>query len=234
MPETPRERRKLQKPEANETLASRIRNSLSDAITAGAISPGTQIDEQEVAERFGASRTPVREALRELASTGLVTIEPRRGARVMELTLERIGEMFEVMAEIEAMCARIASDRMTMLERSHLHDLHQSSHALVQAGDVDGYDAINQQFHAAIYASTHSNFLLELANGLRQRVAPFRRAQFRGVQRLAISFAEHGEILKSIFAKDSETAAKQMRAHMLVAGAVYTKYAFDHPLRHTP
>jgi DNA-binding GntR family transcriptional regulator len=82
----------------NETLASQIRNSLADDITSGIIAPGSQIDEHEIAERFGASRTPVREALRELASSGLVTIEPRRGARVVELTLERIGEMFEVMA----------------------------------------------------------------------------------------------------------------------------------------
>ena len=216
---------------ANETLASQIRNCLADDITSGAIAPGTQIDEQEVAERFGASRTPVREALRELASSGLVTIEPRRGARVVELTLERIGEMFEVMAEIEAMCVRIATDRMTTMERYQLHHLHNLSHKHVLDENVDEYDATNKQFHTTIYTGTHSSFLVEMASNLRQRIAPFRRAQFRGIQRLLISYEEHTAILNSIFAKDSQTAANLMRAHMLVAGAVYTRYSYERPSR---
>ncbi len=209
----------------SETLATQIRNSLADEITAGVLAPGSQIDEQEIAQRFGASRTPVREALRELASSGLVTIEPRRGARVVELTLERIGEMFEVMAEIEAMCVRLATERMTTMERFYLHELHQNALAMVMAENIDGYDSYNQKLHAAIYAGTHSRFMVELVTGLRQRIAPFRRAQFRGIQRLKISYAEHDLILKCIFSKDGEAAAKQMRAHMLVASAVYTRYA---------
>lgn len=215
----------------NETLASRIRNSVADDITSGALAAGSQIDEQEIAERFGASRTPVREALRELASSGLITIEPRRGARVVELTLERVGEMFEVMAEIEAMCVRMATERMTTMERFHLHDLHESSQKMVLEEDIDRYDGINQQIHAAIYTGTHSRFLVELVTGLRFRIAPFRRAQFRGIQRLKISYEEHGQILRCIFSKDSENAAKNMRAHMLVAGAVYTRYAHENSPR---
>jgi DNA-binding GntR family transcriptional regulator len=214
---------------STETLAAQIRDSLADEITCGALAPGSQIDETEIAQRFGASRTPVREALRELASSGLVTIEPRRGARVVALTLDRIGEMFEVMAEIEAMCVRQATYRMTTMERFTLHDLHQTSLSMVTAENIDGYDAYNQQFHAAIYAGTHSQFLIELVTGLRHRIAPFRRAQFRGIQRLKISYEEHGMILKAMFSKDGDTAAKEMRAHMLVASAVYTRYAHEHP-----
>jgi DNA-binding GntR family transcriptional regulator len=214
--------------EGGETLSSRIRTVLADAITAGRIAPGAQIDEQELAERFGASRTPVREALRELAATGLVIIEPRRGARVVEMTLSRIGELFEIMAEIEAICVRFATHRMSVQERSALSHLHAEALPLAQAGDIDGYDRCNQAFHAAIYSATHNRELRDHALALRRRVAPFRRAQFRGVERLKASWAEHDVILQQIFSGDGEAAARLMRAHMLMASTVYADYASSH------
>jgi DNA-binding GntR family transcriptional regulator len=223
-PEVPFDQRESAR-EGNETIASQIRTSLADAITSGRMAPGTEIDEQEVAQRFGASRTPVREALRELASSGLVIIEPRRGVRVVEMTLDRIGEMFEVAAEIESVCARFATYRMTALERFELQRLHNQSYEPAIAGDVDRYDAINRLFHAKIYKVTHSAFLCEHAAGLRMRLAPFRRAQFRGERRLKLSYDEHAAILDSIFAGDGEAAAKLMRAHILIASAVYAAYA---------
>ncbi|HQT47135.1 MAG TPA: GntR family transcriptional regulator [Acidocella sp.] len=213
--------------ENGETIASQIRSSLADAITSGRMAPGTEIDEQEIAQRFKASRTPVREALRELASSGLVIIEPRRGVRVVEMTMNRIGEMFEVMAEIEAVCVRMATHRMTTLERLALNRLHVDSYPLVQAGDVDRYDALNKRFHAQIYQATHNTFLSEHAAALRVRLGPFRRAQFRGNRRLVLSFEEHSRILESIFSGDGEAAAKSMRAHIMLASAVYVSYAQD-------
>ena len=209
------------------TIARQIRMTLADAIISGRFAPGAEIDEQELADRFGASRTPVREALRELASSGLVIIEPRRGARVVEMTLDKIGEMFEVTSEIEAMCARFATYRMTAHERFELRNLHNLSQALALAGDIDRYDAINREFHTKLYESTHNTFLCEHAMGLRTRLAPFRRAQYRSEQRLKQSYDEHAAILASIFAGDGESAAKLMRAHILVANAVYAAYVQD-------
>jgi DNA-binding GntR family transcriptional regulator len=206
------------------TIASQIRMDLADAIISGRLAPGAEIDEQEIADRFGASRTPVREALRELASSGLVIIEPRRGARVVEMTLDKIGEMFEVTSEIEAMCTRFATYRMTAHERFELRNLHNLSYASAIAGDIDQYDAINRQFHMKIYESTHNMFLNEHAMGLRTRLAPFRRAQLRSEQRLRQSYEEHAAILSSIFSGDGESAAKLMRAHILVANAGYAAY----------
>ena len=206
------------------TIASQIRMNLADAIISGRLAPGAEIDEQELAGRFGASRTPVREALRELASSGLVIIEPRRGARVVEMTLDKIGEIFEVTSEIEAMCARFATYRMTAYERFELRNLHHLSHASAIEGDIDRYDAINRQFHTKIYESTHNLFLCEHAMGLRMRLAPFRRAQFRNEQRLQQSYEEHRAILARIFEGDGESAAKLMRAHILVANTGYAAY----------
>lgn len=206
-------------PAAATTLAETIRVALAGDIIAGRLAPGTEIEEQQAAERFGASRTPVREALRDLASAGLVTIEPRRGVRVATLTLERLGEMFEVMAETEAMCARLATHRMTAPERFGLQALHEQSAAAVAAGDVDGYDALNREFHSAIYRCTHNAYLAEHVQALRLRLAPFRRAQFHGKDRLRRSFAEHEAVLRQVLRGDGEEAGRQMRAHMLTAGA---------------
>ncbi len=99
-------------------LSDRIRDALTDAIASGSIAAGTALDEQNLAQRYGASRTPVREALRQLAASGLVEIRPRRGVVVARLTPQRIADMFETTAEIEAMCARLATYRMTPLERA--------------------------------------------------------------------------------------------------------------------
>jgi DNA-binding GntR family transcriptional regulator len=210
--------------EAGETIASRIRTNLADAITSGRIAPGSEIDEQDLARRFGASRTPVREALRELASAGLVIIEPRRGARVVEMTADRIGELFELMAEIEAVCVRFATHRITVKERAALSHIHATAMKKVQAGDLDGYDRLNQDFHAAIYGATHNAELQTHALALRQRGAPFRRAQFRGLERLRASWNEHNAILQCIFGGDGDAAARLMRAHMLRAGNMYMDY----------
>ncbi|RAI60113.1 GntR family transcriptional regulator [Roseicella frigidaeris] len=201
------------------TLSEGIRTALAEEIIAGRLPPGAEIDEQQAALRFGASRTPVREALRELAAAGLVEIEPRRGVRVAALTLERLGEMFEVMAETEAMCARLATHRMTAPERFALQSLHERSAAAAAAGEVPAYDALNREFHSALYRCTHNRFLVEHVQALRLRLAPFRRAQFHGEDRLRRSFAEHGAVLRAVLRGDGEAAGQEMRAHMLTAGA---------------
>lgn len=206
------------------TLAEAIRVKLADEITSGQLAPGTEIDELRVAERFGVSRTPVREALRDLAAVGLVVIEPRRGVRVATLTADRLGEMFEVMAETEALCARLATYRMTAVERLALQALHHQSLEAAERGDVDSYDALNRDFHSALYRGTHNAFLADHAAALRLRLAPFRRAQFRGKQRLVRSYEEHEFLMQQILRGDGEEVARLMRAHMMTASATLLDY----------
>lgn len=203
------------------TLSEAIRLSLADDITSGRLLPGTEVDEQSIGERFGASRTPVREALRQLASTGLVSLEPRRGARVAMLTVDRLSEMFEVMAETEALCAQLATNRATGAERVALRASHEQSCELVEGRHVHRYDEHNKAFHLAIYDATHNAFLAEHAAGLRLRLSPFRRAQFQGPDRLRQSFEEHASLLQQMMRGDGEEASRVMRAHMLTAGAEY-------------
>ena len=214
--------------EERELLSDRIRNALTDEIGAGVLAAGTALDEQQLADRFGASRTPVREALRQLAVSGLVEIRPRRGVVVTRMTAERIMDMFETMAEIEAMCVRLATYRMTPLERSHLLRLHDDLRTMVEAGDYDAYDTFNREFHESIYRATHNDFLAEQAMAVRTRLSAFRRTQLRQGNRIVRSRDEHDGVMEAISHGDGELAARRMRAHMLNAASALDRYIAAH------
>src|SRR3954466_489111 len=209
-------------------LSEQIRKALTDEIASGALRPGEPLDEQHLADRFGASRTPVREALRQLAVTGLVEIRPRRGVIVAQVTTEMIMDMFETTAEIEAMCVQLATYRMTPLEFSHLLELHESSKAFVERSDLDGYDNFNRAFHEAIYAATHNAFLAEQAIAIRVRLRAFRRTQLRQSGRIARSREEHDGILTAIAQGNGDEAGRRMRAHMLNAASALGRYIRAH------
>ncbi|MGU3538577.1 GntR family transcriptional regulator [Methylobacterium sp. A54F] len=218
----------VQLAEGRSLLSDQIRNALTDEIAAGTLAAGTALDEQDLADRFGASRTPVREALRQLAFNGLVEARPRRGMVVTRMTPERIMDMFETTAEFEALCVRLAAYRMTPLELSGLMALHESSGPMVEAADYDAYDGLNRAFHEALYAGTHNGFMAEQALALRSRLSAFRRTQLRQGERIRRSRAEHGEILAAIAEGDGEAAARRMRAHMLNAASALGRYIADH------
>lgn len=208
-------------------LSDRIRNALTDEIASGALVAGSALEEQQLADRFGASRTPVREALRQLVVSGLVEVRGRRGLVVARMTPERIMDMFETSAEVEAMCVRLATYRMTPLERSDLIELHDSSLAMVEANDVDAYDAFNRLFHEGIYSATHNAFMAERAQEVRARLSAFRRTQLRQGDRIRKSRDEHDSIMQAIAEGDGDTASRRMRAHMLNAAAALRRYIDD-------
>lgn len=196
------------------TLADRLRASLADQIVSGELRPGTRLDEVELAKRVGMSRTPVREALKALAGMGLVEQRPHKGVVVALPTSERIAEMFEVMAEIEATCARLAAIRMQGAERRALERLHLQSLQLVQQGDLGGYTSFNNDFHGVIYRGSKNSFLEETARSVRRRVMPYRQSQFRMVGRLGSSHAEHDAVVSAILRGDGEAAEEAMRTHV--------------------
>lgn len=207
-----------------QTLAEQLRLQLADEIVAGRLAPGARLDESELAGRFGVSRTPVREALRELAANGLVEARPHRGVIVGRVTPERLAEMFDVMAELEAVCARLAARAMTSVERRRLERLHDGCRALVVDGDPAAYHTANERFHSAIYEGGHNRFLVETTLGVRARLAPFRRAQFRTIGRLARSHEEHDRIVAAILRGDGDAAAAAMRSHITSVNDAFGDY----------
>lgn len=198
------------------TKAHEIYLALADDIAHGRLPPGTPLEEVGIAARFAVSRTPIREALRQLERSGLVEARPHRGALVRDVPEQQLDDMFAVMAELEAVCARWAATAMTSGERRVLRAAHERAAALVKGGDRAGYVAANDDFHSTVYAGAHSDYLAELAQAARQRVAPFRRAQFDDLGRLGKSHAEHGAVIQAIERADGQAAYDCMRAHIAV------------------
>jgi DNA-binding GntR family transcriptional regulator len=195
-----------------------LRERIEDEIAMGIIAPGIRLDETELADRFGVSRTPVREALIQLASAGVLELRPRRGAVVPELTPHRLVEMFEVMAELEAMCGRLAARRMSVADHEQLVRAHESCGAALTAENPDDYYHQNEVFHHVIYAGSKNSFLAEQASALHRRLHPYRRLQLRVRNRMRTSNSEHQQIIEAILAGAPELAAESLRTHVLVQG----------------
>jgi DNA-binding GntR family transcriptional regulator len=210
-------------------LADRLRWQLEEEIATGRLPGGMRLDESGLARRFGVSRTPVREALGSLASAGLVETRPRQGAVVAGLSLGDLIQMFEVMAELEALCTRLAARRMTEAERRHLEG---TLHACFDAADPsrpnDYYEA-NLAFHEAIYAGSHNPYLAEQTRQLRNRLQPYRRTQLTGPGRIETSCREHAEIVEAIRHADAISAEGAMRRHVTIQADTFAELAAHLP-----
>jgi DNA-binding GntR family transcriptional regulator len=202
-----------------ETWSDALAEHLARQIATGALPPGAPLDEARLAERHGISRTPVREAIRHLVAIGLAEPSPPRGTRVARPDPDRLAEMFAVLAELEALSAALAAERMRPAERRALAGRHQAMAAPLRAGDAAAYRAANLAFHAAIAEGARNAYLAELASGTRLRLAPFRGARFETPDGMARSHAEHGEILDALIAGDRAATAEAMRRHIARTGS---------------
>ena len=200
------------------TGGSRLRDAIEGLIATGALAPGERLDETQLAARFSVSRTPVREALHQLAAAGIVHIRPRRGAVVANIEPSRLVEMFEVMGELEALAGRLAARRLTQAGRAAIEEALAACREAAGRADPDAYYAQNERFHTAIYAASANAFLCEQATALHRRLRPYRRLQLRVGTRLKSSLAEHERIAAAIVAGDGQGAARELRAHIVVQG----------------
>lgn len=210
-------RRQPEAATAGPTLAATLHTRLEAEIAKGLIEPGARLDEQEIAQRFGVSRTPVREAFRLLASDELVELRGRQGATVRRLSMQTLIEMMQVMGELEGLCARLAARRITEAQGQRLNVLHQALLAQAEGGADAFYDA-NMDWHEAIYEAASNAFLADQTRRLRNRVAAYRRRVTRMPTRVADTIAEHEAIMAAILAHDPEAAHRAMRAHLTLLG----------------
>jgi DNA-binding GntR family transcriptional regulator len=210
---------------ARGSMADSVCQRIADDIALGHFAPGTKLDEVMLSERFSVSRTPVREALKQLAVMGLVHCRPNRGSVVAAMSAEQLDQIFEAIGELEAACARHAAIRMTPDDRALLVELQQEGRSAMQARDFTRYDAANLALHSAIIRCSYNPVLIELAGGLRHRVSPFRRTQFRNLERMGESFEEHTIIVEAILAFDAAVAYRQMRGHLQSARTATSRVA---------
>src|SRR2546429_1420531 len=164
----------------------RLKQAIEDAVIAGDFLPGDRLDEASLAERFGVSRTPIREALLQLGAEGFIDVRPRRGAIVSVPSPTGLFEMFETMAEIESACGRLAARRLTPESDAAMEAAHRGCEAAAREGDSEKYYAVNRAFHEAIYCASRNGFLADQAFALDNRLWHYRRYLIRARIRMLI------------------------------------------------
>lgn len=202
----------------NPTLAEKLASAIADGILSGTLRPGLRLDESSLALQHGVSRTPVREAFRLMAANNLVELRGRQGATVRSIKAQVLIEMFQVMAELEGLCARLAARRVSPGWAEQISEIHQRLVAASKSGDIDEFYDINQEFHEAIYEASRNVFLAEQTRKLRNQVAAYRRRVTHMPNRITDTIREHEAIMQAILARDPERAHSTMRDHVNLLG----------------
>jgi DNA-binding GntR family transcriptional regulator len=216
------ERRRLDPPASSGTRAVReeislsgeIANKLEEEILRGRVRPGHRLDERELSERYGVSRTPVREALQRLAASGLAVARGRQGLQVAQLSVADLLDGLSVVAQLEALAASQAARRILPEQRKLLQAAHEACEAAVARSDVDEFYDANLAFHAMVVAASHNRVLQDEIRRLSLRTAPYRRAITFQPGRMTGSIPEHADIMQAIFANDGSRAAELMTRHI--------------------
>ena len=200
------------------TLHLDVTERLRDMIVEGELAPGERIDEKMLCELFQLSRTPVREALKVLASEGLVDLLPNRGTRVSEITACEVRELFEVASGLERMAAEASAELATDKELADLRRMHTSMERYYRAGRRSDYFRLNQRIHNSVIALARNGVLSTIHSALMTKV---RRARYQAImsqERWDESMHEHEELLKALEARNGPRAGNILRTHVLNTG----------------
>lgn len=205
--------------EEAESLHGRVVDELRQRILSRRLKPGERLVEGRLAEELGVSRNPVREAIRVLASEGLVEVSARRGASVATMTLQEARETIEVRALLEGQNARLAARRHDKEVIKRIEAVLSKGSLAVAQGRVEQLSSLNQQFHRELAAASQNTVLGDLLKRLRERTAMLFSPTDPRQQRRA--WDEHAGILRAIIDGEERLAAKLAAEHVLRAGADY-------------
>lgn len=194
----------------HDEMVSRLRALITD----GALRPGSRIDERELCGRFGVSRTPLREALKVLASEGLVELLPHRGSRVTRLSAPELRDAFEIVAALEAVAGELACQRITDAQIDEIAAVHARMEAHYRSGDLTEYFACNQTIHEAINRAAGNPQLTEMYALMSNRVRRARYMANHSPERWANAMREHVEILAALRRRDSAACGALLREHL--------------------
>lgn len=194
--------------------AERIRLAIEDGIRTGELPPGAAIDEAEFMRKYKTSRTPLREAMLQLQAQGLLTSQPRGGMIVTKMNLQQLLALWELLAELEGLCARLACERMTGDERSKLADVLDAAAQVVEANDLEAWKTANMQFHELIYRGSRNPFLREHIFQIRAQTGAYRQHAFGAIGHLQASWEQHMDVAKAILDHDGAAAYSSMVRHL--------------------
>ncbi len=206
-------------------LYQQVAERLRERIFSHELPAGTWVDEQALAEQYGISRTPLREALKVLAAEGLVTLKPRRGCYVTEISERDLDEVFSVMAMLEGECARESAGRATKDDLKKLQAIHADLEKAAAAHDIDRFFEANQAFHHALQSIADNRWLLHVIEDLRKVIKLSRHHSLFSEGRLEQSLLEHRGILEAVLARDAAAAETRMREHIRSGRAALARIA---------
>ncbi|MBC7331234.1 MAG: GntR family transcriptional regulator [Synergistetes bacterium] len=192
-----------------------IAELIKRGIIMGKFLPGQRLNEADLAVEFGVSRTPVREALRELVACGLLEYEKHKGIRVKRYTLSEIRYIYEVWSELEAIAARLSASRIDEASLRRMKDVLDKQERLVRLGEINwDYIELNDEFHLVIASSTQNPYLLKMLSNMRELMRLYRLGSPGCLGRLKDSFEEHKRIFEAIKNRDPEGAYASAFTHV--------------------
>lgn len=202
---------KVERQRLHDTVVTHLRT----LIVEGALEPGRKLNERELSETLGISRTPLREALKVLAAEGLIDISPNRGASVSRLSATEIRDTFELLSNLEAFSGELACERITAVELAEIKALHYAMLACRVNEDLPGYYRLNHQIHDRINLAARNAALRQTYLSVNRRLQALRfRSNFRK-PKWDSAIHDHEEMLTALEARDGKRLAAILRQHLL-------------------
>ncbi len=202
------------------TLREKILESIRDAIISGAITSGSRVSEPDLAERFGISRTPIREALRQLESEGYLTVIPRKGAVVSAFTQKDVEEFYAIKSILEGYAAKLACCRLSEKEIDRLQTINKRLSELCEQSDIKQFFKVHNDFHDLFIKAADNEKLREMINLLVTRFQRLRLMSISQPGRMAVSVTEHEKIITAFRERNCEAAELLVRKNAEYGGKV--------------
>lgn len=204
--------------ERHQTLREKILETIRDAILKGSMKPGERVSEPDLAERFGISRTPIREAFRQLESEGYLQVIPRKGAVVASLSERDVEEFYAIKIILEGFAARMAAEKLTEKDIERLESINNRLQQIAKDGDVKSFFRVHNEFHEVFIKAAGNEKLHEMINQLVMKFKRLRLASLSVPGRMEISMEDHRDMIQAFRDHDGERADSLVR-HAATVGA---------------
>lgn len=218
-------------------LYREVADRIGELIEHGELSPGERISEKQLCERFGVSRTPLREALKVLATEGLIELLPNRGARVIRLTMKSVKDTYDLMAALEGLSGELACQHISDAEIVAIRQLHDTMLEHYRKRDLLPYFQINRQIHESILAASNNAVLQETYSNLNQRIKRVRYSKKMTERYWSQAVKDHENMMEALEKRDGRLLGQILRDHLCnkievatLAGVIETeddKYAVN-------
>ena len=196
------------------SLREKVFNRIRDDITYGKLSPGERLIEKNLAEEFHISRSPIREALRQLQSEGLIAFENYKGITVSKLSVKQVEEIYNLRWVLDSYSASLSAERATKNYVANLRNLHEKLKIAAETFDLTGWLELNTLFHDSLSKNCGNNTLIQMNDMLKRRIYRYKFMLIRVPGHLDIYIKDHEQIVKACEKNDGLMAEKYMRIHV--------------------